>query len=76
VGRKSGARVRSLKAILADSGRVPAEAVHRVKIRERYSFIEVDREHAETAIEVLDGTLLGDHSIAASISSRSRADGS
>ena len=69
VGRKGGARVRELKEILEG---IPSEAIRRVRIRERYTFVEVLNEHASAALEKLQGAELGEHTITASVSARSR----
>ena len=70
-GRKHGVRVRLLKSILADGGISP-ERVHRVRIRERYSFVEVDADVADESIEVLCGAEVEDRQLSANLSQRSR----
>jgi RNA recognition motif-containing protein len=37
---------------------VPEEAIRDVRVLHRFSFVEVDPEHAERAVEFLDGTKL------------------
>jgi ATP-dependent RNA helicase DeaD len=70
VGRRDGARARHLKGILADGGIAP-ELVYRVRVRDRYCFVEVDRSIADAALEVLGGGRVGDKTIRATISARS-----
>ena len=70
VGRRDGAQVRVLKSILADGG-VPPEAVHRIRVRDRYTFVEVSRELADAALEAFSGAQLGDRTLKASVSDRS-----
>lgn len=72
VGRKDGARVQVLKSILVDGG-VSLESVRRVRVRERYSFIEVDLVSRDAAIEALTGAKVGDREITAKVSQRSSA---
>ncbi len=35
---------------------MPAEAIKDVRVLHRFSFVEIDPEHAEQAVERLDGT--------------------
>jgi ATP-dependent RNA helicase DeaD len=72
VGRKEGARVRALKSLLADGG-VDTAHVRRVRVRERYTFIEVDKDVSEAALDALNGAQLGNHSITATVSARSKS---
>ena len=37
---------------------IPAEAIHDVRVLDRFSFVELDPEHAEQTVERLDGTKL------------------
>lgn len=71
-GRRQGARTRLLKSLLADGGIRP-ECVHRVRIRERYAFIEVDAGIADEAIEVLCSAEIDGHRLSANLSQRSRS---
>ncbi len=69
-GRRDGARVQVLKSILVDGG-VAIASVRRVRVRERYSFIEVELAIRDAAMEALDGACVGDKTISAKISQRS-----
>ncbi|MEQ9324161.1 MAG: DEAD/DEAH box helicase [Polyangiaceae bacterium] len=71
VGRRDGTRVRTIKSLLADAGIGP-EQVHRVRVRDRYCFVEIDDAVVESALEVLDGADLGDRKLKAQISQRSK----
>jgi len=73
VGRRGGAQVRLLKTILADGG-VGPECVQRVRIREHYCFVELDRDLKDAAIDAFTGAVLGDHTITATVSERSDGD--
>jgi hypothetical protein len=73
VGRKDGARVRALKSLLADGG-IDSERVHRVRVRDHYCFVEVDREVSEAALDALSGAELDGHKLIASISARSKGE--
>jgi len=37
---------------------IPAEAIGSIRVLERFSFVELDDEHANLALERLDGTKL------------------
>ena len=37
---------------------IPADAIGDVRVLERFSFVDLDAEHAEQALERLDGTKL------------------
>jgi ATP-dependent RNA helicase DeaD len=69
-GRRDGARVQVLKSILVDGG-VSLDNVFRVRVRERYSFIEVDVGARDAAIDALNGSKIGEHEIVATVSQRS-----
>jgi ATP-dependent RNA helicase DeaD len=70
VGRRDGAHARHVKGILADGGIAP-EQVHRVRVRDRYCFVEVDRSVADAALEILNGGQVGEKTIRATVSARS-----
>jgi hypothetical protein len=59
-----------LKSILVDGG-VSLDNVFRVRVRERYSFIEVDVGARDAAIDALNGSKIGEHEIVATVSQRS-----
>ncbi|HHH12201.1 MAG TPA: heavy metal transporter, partial [Sorangium sp.] len=71
VGRRHGVRAAALKEILAGGG-IDRDAVRRVRVRERYTFVEVSKEILDAALAVLNGASLGEHTIEAGVSSRSR----
>jgi ATP-dependent RNA helicase DeaD len=72
VGRRDGARAGDIRAMLKESG-LPSEAVGRIRVRERYCFVEVALDQVDSALEVLDGASLGDGKASATISERSRS---
>ncbi len=72
LGRSDGARVRLIRSILADGG-VHAEHVKRIRIRERYCFVEVETSVVEVALEALNEATIEDRSLSATVSTRSRA---
>jgi ATP-dependent RNA helicase DeaD len=57
-GRRSGIEERDLRWALTEGAVVPDEAIAEVRVLERFSFVELDGEHAERVIEYLDGTKL------------------
>ena len=70
VGRRHGARAAALKSILEEGG-LDVSAVKRVRVRERYTFVEVNVAVQEEALGVLNQANLGEHAIEAGVSSRS-----
>ena len=70
-GRRDGARVQALKSILADAG-VALDEVRRVRVRERYTFVEVTHDVEQAAIAALTGATLGDRTLTAKVSERSK----
>jgi ATP-dependent RNA helicase DeaD len=57
-GENSGITEEDLRWALREGAVVPDEAVHDVRVLHRFSFVEVDPEQAERAVEFLDGTKL------------------
>jgi ATP-dependent RNA helicase DeaD len=57
-GRRSGVSEEDLRWALTEGAVVPAEAIADVRVLERFSFVDLDAEHAELALERLDGTKL------------------
>ncbi|MEM9691222.1 MAG: DEAD/DEAH box helicase [Myxococcota bacterium] len=70
-GRRDGARVKGLKSILLEAG-LASTAVHRIRIRERYSFVEVSTEVMDAALEAFQGAEVGERTVKAQLSKRSR----
>jgi ATP-dependent RNA helicase DeaD len=69
LGRKDSAKIRMIKSLLADAGITP-DQVHRLRMRDRHCYVEIDQAVAESAREVLDGADLGDRKLTAEISKR------
>jgi ATP-dependent RNA helicase DeaD len=57
-GERSGISEEDLRWALREGAVVPDEAVHDVRVLHRFSFVEVDPDQAERAVEFLDGTKL------------------
>jgi ATP-dependent RNA helicase DeaD len=57
-GERSGIDEEDLRWALREGAVVPDEAVHDVRVLHRFSFVEVDPDQAERAVEFLDGTKL------------------
>jgi ATP-dependent RNA helicase DeaD len=57
-GERSGIDADDLRWAMREGAVVPEEAIRDVRVLHRFSFVEVDPEHAERAVEFLDGTKL------------------
>ncbi|MGN6216305.1 MAG: DEAD/DEAH box helicase [Solirubrobacterales bacterium] len=57
-GERSGIDEEALRWALREGAVLPDEAVHDVRVLHRFSFVEVDPDQAERAVEFLDGTKL------------------
>jgi hypothetical protein len=57
-GENSGITEEDLRWALREGAVLPDEAVHEVRVLHRFSFVEVDPDQAERAVEFLDGTKL------------------
>ena len=57
-GERSGIDEEDLRWALREGAVLPDEAVHDVRVLHRFSFVEVDPDQAERAVEFLDGTKL------------------
>jgi ATP-dependent RNA helicase DeaD len=57
-GRRSGIGEADLRWALNEGAVIPDEAIEAIRVLERFSFVELDAEHAERAVERLDGTKL------------------
>jgi len=57
-GERSGIEEEDLRWALREGAVLPEEAIHDVRVLHRFSFVEVDPEHAERTVEFLDGTKL------------------
>ena len=74
VGRRDGVRPSDIVGALAS---LPEGSVPRVRLRERYSFLDVLEAHAAAALDALNGQSLAGRTVRASMSQRSgtRKDG-
>jgi ATP-dependent RNA helicase DeaD len=57
-GRGSGISDEDIRWALTEGAVVPEEAIGPIRVLERFSFVELDSEQAERALEMLDGTKL------------------
>jgi ATP-dependent RNA helicase DeaD len=57
-GERSGIAEEDLRWALREGAVIPEEAIHDVRVLHRFSFVEVDPDQAERAVEFLDGTKL------------------
>jgi ATP-dependent RNA helicase DeaD len=57
-GRRSGIDPDDIRWALVEGAVIPAAAIGDIRVLERFSFVELDAEHAEQALERLDGTRL------------------
>jgi ATP-dependent RNA helicase DeaD len=57
-GERSGIDEEDLRWALREGAVLPEEAIHDVRVLHRFSFVEIDPEQAERAVEFLDGTKL------------------
>jgi ATP-dependent RNA helicase DeaD len=57
-GRGSGISDEDIRWALTEGAVVPDEAIGPIRVMERFSFVELDSEQAERALEMLDGTKL------------------
>ena len=56
LGRKDGVRVPTLRDLVVERADVDADAVRKIRVRERHAFVEVAPGLADALIEALDGT--------------------
>jgi hypothetical protein len=57
-GRRSGIDEDDIRWALVEGAVIPDDAIESIRVLERFSFVELDRELAEQALERLDGTKL------------------
>jgi ATP-dependent RNA helicase DeaD len=57
-GKRGGISEEDLNWALTEGAVVPEKAIHSIRVLERFSFIELDADQAERAVEYLDGTKL------------------
>jgi hypothetical protein len=57
-GERSGIDEDDLRWAMREGAVVPEESIRDVRVLHRFSFVEIDPEHAERAVEFLDGTKL------------------
>jgi ATP-dependent RNA helicase DeaD len=57
-GGRSGIEDEDIRFALVEGAVIPEESIHDVRILERFTFVDLDSEHAAQALERLDGTKL------------------
>jgi ATP-dependent RNA helicase DeaD len=57
-GRRGGISEEDLSWALREGAVLPDEAIHSIRVLDRFSFVEVSADQAERAVEYLDGTKL------------------
>jgi ATP-dependent RNA helicase DeaD len=57
-GERSGIEEEDLRWALREGAVLPEEAIHKINVLHRFSFVEVDSELAERTVEFLDGSKL------------------
>ena len=57
-GERSGITEQDLRFILREGAVIPDKAIRDVRVLHRFSFVELDADQAERAVEFLDGTKL------------------
>jgi ATP-dependent RNA helicase DeaD len=57
-GKRSGIGEDDLRWALTEGAVVPDDAIEAIRVLERFSFVELDADHAERAVDRLDGTKL------------------
>jgi ATP-dependent RNA helicase DeaD len=57
-GRRSGIDEDDLRRALTEGAVVPEGAIEAIRVLERFSFVELDAEHADRVVDRLDGTKL------------------
>jgi ATP-dependent RNA helicase DeaD len=57
-GSRSGIEEEDVRWALTEGAVVPAGAIHDVRVLERFTFVDLDGEQAEQALDRLDGTKL------------------
>jgi ATP-dependent RNA helicase DeaD len=57
-GQRSGIEEEDIRWALVEGAVVPGDAVGEIRVLERFSFVDLEAEHAERALERLDGTKL------------------
>lgn len=57
-GGRSGIEDEDVRWALSEGAVIPADSIHDIRVLERFTFVDLDAEHAEKALERLDGTKL------------------
>jgi len=57
-GKRSGIEDTDVRWALTEGAVIPEDAIASIRVLDRFSFVELDPEHAEQALERLEGTKL------------------
>jgi ATP-dependent RNA helicase DeaD len=57
-GERGGIKEEDLRWALTEGAVVPEESIHSIRVLDRFSFVELGAEHAQKAVDYLDGTKL------------------
>ena len=66
VGRREGLRPSDVQKLLADKG-LPAEAIGRIRVRDRMTYLDVAKEASERVIAALTGEVIGGRTVVAEV---------
>jgi ATP-dependent RNA helicase DeaD len=67
VGRRDGLRADDVQRLLLEKAKLDPADVGHVRLRDRMTFVGIRREHAETAMKALVGTLVGERKLNAEL---------
>jgi ATP-dependent RNA helicase DeaD len=67
VGRRDGLRTEDVQRLLVEKAQLDPADVGHVRLRDRMTFVGIRREHAETAMKALVGTLVGERKLNAEL---------
>ena len=57
-GSRSGIEEEDIRWALSEGAVIPADSIHDVRVLERFTFVDLDGDQAEKALDRLDGTKL------------------
>lgn len=66
VGRREGVRPSDVQKLLADKG-LPAEAIGRIRVRDRMTYLDVAKDASERVIAALTGEVIGGRTVVAEV---------
>ena len=57
-GARSGIEEEDVRWALSEGAVIPADSIHDIRVLERFTFVDLDGDQAEKALDRLDGTKL------------------